>query len=85
MVFGSILVVQIVAHLPLSAISMPVNLLQPFQVMIGIVSFDYFAPYEIIDVGFSDVWAYSPEFEWIGYDSINFMVGLGSVGVFLLI
>ena len=30
MVFGSILVVQILAHLPLTDIEMPVNVLQPF-------------------------------------------------------
>ena len=82
MVFGSILVVQIISHLPLTDIHLPVNVLQPFQILISVVSFDYFPPFEYIDVGFSDVWSYSPNFEWIGYDSINFLVGLGSIGMF---
>ena len=50
--------------------------------MISVVSFDYFPPFEYIDAGFSDVWAYTANFEWIGYDSINFLVGLGSIAVF---
>ena len=85
MVFGSILVVQIIAHLPLTDINLPVNVLQPFQIMISVVSFDYFPPFEYIDAGFSDVWAYSPNFEWIGYDSINFLQGLGSIAFFACI
>ena len=85
MVFGSILVVQIIAHLPLTDIKMPANVLQQFQVMISVVSFDYFPPFEYVDVGFSEAWAYSPNFEWIGYDTINFMVGLGSIIVFAAI
>ena len=70
------------AHLPLTDINIPVNVLQPFQVMISVVSFDYYPPFEYIDVGFSEVWAYSESFEWIGYDSVNFLVGLGSISVF---
>ena len=82
MVFGSILVVQILAHLPLTDINLPANVLQPFQIMISIVSFDYFPPFEYIPVEFSEVWTWSPQFEWIGYDSVNFLIGLGSITVF---
>ena len=85
MVFSSILVVQIVAHLPLSDINLPVNVLQIFQVIISISSFDYFPPFEYLDVGFTEVWAYSENFEWIGYESVNFLKGLGSIGVFAAI
>ena len=50
--------------------------------MISIVSFDYFPPFEYIPVDFSEVWTWSPEFEWIGYDTVNFLLGLGSIAVF---
>ena len=85
MVFGSILVVQIVAHLPLSEINLPVNAHQIFQVMTSITSFDYFSPFELLDVGFTEVWAYSENFEWSGYESVNFLIELGSIGVFAAI
>ena len=85
MVVGSIMVVQILAHLPLTDINIPANVRQHFQILISIVSFDYFPPFEYLNVGFSEVWAWSPNFEWIGYDSINFLVGLGSIAVFALL
>ena len=50
--------------------------------MISVVSFDYFPPFEYLDVGFTEVWSYSENFEWIGYDSVNFLIGLGSIGIF---
>ena len=42
MMFSSIIMVQILAHLPLADIILPANALQTFDIMIGIVSFDYF-------------------------------------------
>ena len=45
---GSILVVQILAHMPLTDINLPANLLQTYQVMLSFVSFDYFPPFEYI-------------------------------------
>lgn len=50
--------------------------------MVDIVSFDYFEPFEYIDAGFTEVWAYSPEFEWLEYDTVNFVLGMGSIIVF---
>ena len=82
MVFGSILVVQIMAHLPLTDIYLPANVLQTFQVIISVVSFDYFAPFNYLDAGFTEVWPYSSNFEWIGYQSVNFLLGIGSIGIF---
>ena len=82
MVFGSILVVQIMAHLPLTDINLPVNVLQTFQVIISFVSFDYFPPFNYIDAGFTEVWPFSSNFDWIGYQSVNFLLGIGSIGIF---
>ncbi len=42
MMFSSIIMIQILAHLPLADITLPANALQTFDIMIGIVSFDYF-------------------------------------------
>ena len=54
--------------------------------MISIVSFDYLpSPFDFIDAGFSEVWAYSPEFEWLGYDTVNFLLGLGSLLIFAVL
>ena len=53
--------------------------------MITIVSFDYFEPFEYLDVGFTDAWAWSDNFAWLGYDSVNFIPSIGSVIIFALI
>ena len=53
--------------------------------MISLVSFDYFHPFEYVDVGFTETWAWSPNFEWLGYESVNFLLGLGSIAVFAAI
>lgn len=42
MLFGSIVVIQILAHLPLADIYLPANAHQQFDLMISFVSFDYF-------------------------------------------
>ena len=42
MLFGAIIMIQILAHLPLADIVLPANALEKFEVMIGFVSFDYF-------------------------------------------
>mmetsp|Transcript_20329 Transcript_20329/g.27489 ORF Transcript_20329/g.27489 Transcript_20329/m.27489 type:complete len:285 (-) Transcript_20329:765-1619(-) len=73
------------AHLPMTDINMSVNVLQKFQIMISIVSFDYFPPFNYIDAKFTEVWAWSPNFEWIGFSTVNFLVGLGSIAVFTFI
>lgn len=65
---GSIIHLQIVAHLPLTSIYMPANVKQIFQFGVEIVSFDYFAPFEYIDADFTETWAWSPEFDWMGYE-----------------
>ena len=64
---------------------MPVNVLQVFQIMISTVSFDYFPPFEYINVDFTGDWSWSTNFEWIGYDTVNFLVGIGSIAFFLLV
>ena len=53
--------------------------------MISVVSFDYFPPFEYLEVDFTETWAWSPNFAWIGYESVNFLLGLGSIAVFAAI
>ena len=46
------------------------------------ISFDYFPPFEYIAVDFTEVGSWSTNFEWLGYDSVNFLEGLGSIAIF---
>ena len=85
MLFGSIIMIQILAHLPLADIVLPANALQQFDIMIGFVSFDYFQPTEFYDVGFTPMPFWPPNFDWLGYGSINFVEGLGSILIFAFI
>jgi len=45
------------------------------------ISLDYFSPYEYIEVDFTEFASWSPNFEWLGYDSVNFLEGLGSIAI----
>ena len=53
--------------------------------MISFVSFDYFPPFDYLDADFTEVWSWSPNFEWLGYVSVNFLTELGSILVFAII
>ena len=85
MLLGSIIMLQILAHMPLSDIYIPANARQQFDIMIGVVSFDYFQPTEYIDMGFTDMPAWSDGFDWLGYGSINFVDGMGSIIIFAFV
>ena len=61
---------------------MPANALQNFQIIIDIVSFDFLSPYEIVDPGFTETEAFSPNFDWLGYGSRNFLENIGSIIMF---
>ena len=50
--------------------------------MIGVVSFDFFQPTAYVDLGFTETQPWSTNFEWLGYDSLNFMLLMGSVFYF---
>ena len=51
--------------------------------MTKIVSFDYFPIHEIIDFGFTETDPWSVNFGWLGYDSLNFVEGMGSISLFI--
>ena len=46
------------------------------------VSFDFFAPFDYVDVGFTEVWTWSQNFMWLGYPTVNFLIEMGSITVF---
>ena len=56
-----------------------------FGVIRTIVSFDFFPVYDYINPGFTPTEPYSPQFSWFGFDSINFVEGLGLVITLLIL
>ena len=60
MLFDSIIHLQIFAHLPLTELNMPANVLQDFEIMIQVVSFDYVQPFDYVPVNFVDTDAVTP-------------------------
>ena len=81
LIFGSIISLQILAHLPLANISIPANAMGSFGIMIEIVSFDYFPITEIVDMGFSPTEPWSLTFALLKYETINFLEGMGSIQI----
>ena len=82
MLFDTIITVQILAYLPLTDIFMPANVHQIFKILISIVSFDYFSPTDHYDFGFMETSSWSPNFEWLGFESSNVIESLGSLSIF---
>ena len=83
--FGSIILFQILAHMPIANIILPANSMQAFEIMASIVSFDYFPVFDHLDVGFTPTDSYRVNYEWLGYESLNFLEGLGSISVMIVL
>ena len=64
---------------------MPAIVLQDFEIMIEIASFDFFAPFEFIPVDFTETDALFEELDWVGYESQNFLENMGSIWLFAAI
>ena len=47
--------------------------------MVQVMSFDYFALHEYINFGFTPTAPWSVSFEYLNYETINFVEGLGSI------
>ena len=85
MIFGSLISLQILAHMPLANVKIPPNALELFEVMFTIVSFDFFPLSDFVDFGFSPTEPYTKNFEYLGYETINFIEGMGSIILFIWI
>ena len=53
--------------------------------MIKVVSFDYFPVFDVWDVDFTETDPWSVNFEWLGYETLNFLEGMGSITIFVCI
>ena len=76
---GSIIVFQILAHMPLADIILPANAFEKFEIMVDVVSFDFFAITEYIDIGLTETEPWSQNFEFLRYETVNFIEGMGSI------
>ena len=84
-IFSSINSMQIVAHLPLIDIPFGANCYFIFDILIQIMSFDFFPVADYIDMGFQATDPWNIRFEWLGYESTNFVVAMGSITIFVSI
>ena len=79
--FDMINSLQITALLPLLNIILPEPAMSLYKILVKIVSFDYFDPY---DPGFTETEPYSYKFDWFGFGSVNFIDDLGTFLLFLI-
>ena len=78
---------QFVAHLPLNSINLPYSCWKIFGVLIQFVTFD-FLPYPyggVIDFEFTPTEPWSMNFNWLGYETLNFIENMGSIMVWATI
>ena len=80
--FGSIIALQIIGHLPLQNVQLPAKSIQIFELVVQIVSFDYFPFTEVWDLGFTPTAPWSEQFVFLEYETVNFIEGLGSIMIF---
>ena len=71
--------------MPLANIMLPANSMQAFEIMASVVSFDYFEVFDHWDVGFTPTDPFRVNFEWLGYESLNFLEGMGSISILILV
>ena len=81
--FGSIIALQIIGHLPLQNVQLPATSIQIFDILVQIVSFDYFPLTEVWDFGFTPTEPWSLRFVNLQYETVNFIEGLGSIMIFI--
>ena len=67
------------AHAPLANIILPASAENSFDTMIDVVSFDYFPLTDVINFGFTPTEPWSSSFEYLGYETVNFIEGMGSI------
>ena len=75
---------QVIAHLPLNNIPLPVNAYFIFDVLVKVVSFDIFPIHEYFDMQFTPTEPWSQSFEWLDYGSVNFVESMGSATILLV-
>ena len=82
---GMINSLQITAHLPLNNVPYVYPCRETFETLIAFVSFDILPgeAIEAMNMTPTDYW--SAEFEFLGYDSSNFLELMGSLGIFAAI
>ena len=78
--------------MPLNNIPLPGNCYYMFDVIVSIVSFDFFPLHNYFDFNFTGTDAWSHSFAWLDYDSLNFVENMGSatlifilLGIYILI
>ena len=83
LMFGSIISLQILAHLPLVNMNLPANAEGSFDIMVNVVSFDVFELHKVVDLGFTKTEPWSEKFNYLDYESINFIEGMGSIMIMM--
>ena len=52
-----------------------------FDLLVKIVTFDFFPIHEYIDFNFTKTDPWSNSFAWLSYDSVNFVESMGSASI----
>ena len=77
---------QVTAHLPLIPLPFSSTSYFVFDIMIQIMAFDLLPPpEEYIDFNFTETEPWNTQFEWLGYDSANFINLMGTILIFATI
>ena len=65
--------------MPLADMILPAIAFEKFEIMIEVVSFDFFSITEYYDIGLTETESWSQNFEFLRYETVNFIEGMGSI------
>ena len=83
LIFSSMIPLQILAHLPLAGVNVPANTFQTFDIMIEVVSFDFYPLTDHHEFGFTPTDPWSEAFENLSYETVNFIQNMNSLMLFV--
>ena len=85
LLYDGILAAQIVSHIPLNNVNLPQVSMAFMKQLNKIVSFNTKDPYEIFRIKFTQTPPLNTNFDWMGYESMNFLENIGLIAFLFII
>jgi hypothetical protein len=85
LLYDGILAAQIVSHIPLNNVNLPQVSMAFMKHLNKIVSFNTKDPYNILDIKFTETPPLNTSFDWMGYESMNFLENIGLIAFLFII
>ena len=83
--YDGIIAVQVISHIPLNNINLPQVSMDFMKYVNKIVSFNNKDLYEAIEPNFTQTPPLNTNFDWMGYESMNFLENIGLIALLCIL